>query len=293
MDKSNAVVIVPAQEWLAWWKTGHRVAWLSRGVRHAPPIPIEGLKTLDSCVHGNYDEGRWHGKNPQLPAEEFDASKMESYFCPKCDVMLPLEGVMWAMRSEVQQVGRPATVPVVVGSLGGIPIVHDLPRANAPLASGTQFDAALNGPGAAVLAAYDELRDLRESLNASADQTVTERVQELLDELKELRVRSTAGVRVKTGYENLWTILVKALEQAQTGKGTNRHGHTGATWDRQTINAIPMMLGSVAPQAYQICKKATEAVGLVHAGNLNQAEEDALGIIVYAASLVFMIGEMR
>jgi hypothetical protein len=62
---------------------------------------------------------------------------------------------------------------------------------------------------------------------------------------------------VKTGYESLAAVLAAALEQAQSGKGKERHA-SGQAFDQQPIMTIGDMVGP-GYQLGQAIKKLHES----------------------------------
>jgi hypothetical protein len=92
-------------------------------------------------------------------------------------------------------------------------------------------------------------------------------------------------VAAAPGYELLAAVLDEALEQAQGGKGRDRHGFSGDSFEDQTIVSINEILGSIHGQVYQICKKAIEATRLPP----ERARLDLLGAINYLAAAVIQI----
>lgn len=93
-------------------------------------------------------------------------------------------------------------------------------------------------------------------------------------------------LHVVPGYESLATVLVKALEQAQSGKGKARHQLGTTPFHRQPIVEIGRMVGPGGP-AQQVMKKTQEAMRLPP----EQAIAELLGAINYAAATILVIEE--
>lgn len=93
-----------------------------------------------------------------------------------------------------------------------------------------------------------------------------------------------------TPYASLAAILDAALAQASEGKGKERHAN-GKPFLEQPIMEIGRMVGP-GGHAYQIAKKAQEAVGMAARGEYAAAEAEMLGVIVYAAADVLLLREM-
>jgi hypothetical protein len=97
------------------------------------------------------------------------------------------------------------------------------------------------------------------------------------------------SVAVEDGYERLVEVLVDALDQAQNGKGRERHAVTQGvfrTFDRQPILEIGRMAGH-GYEVGQAMKKAHEACELPP----DRAVQELLGAIVYLAAAVMLLRE--
>lgn len=94
----------------------------------------------------------------------------------------------------------------------------------------------------------------------------------------------------RSGYEALARVLDEALEQAQSGKGHERHADAGQAWTDQPIFQIPEALGPRGPgfNAGQYAKKLDECWRLPP----DARRRELLGAVVYAASLV-LLGDER
>lgn len=91
----------------------------------------------------------------------------------------------------------------------------------------------------------------------------------------------TYEVRVLPGYECLFDVLVAALEQAQSGKGAERHANN-LPFDRQPMQSVADATGSIDGILFQMMKKARESSNMP----LDRAVRELLGSIVYAAGAV-------
>lgn len=98
-------------------------------------------------------------------------------------------------------------------------------------------------------------------------------------------------VQVKPGYVDLFTILHRALDQAQSGKGSDRHAN-GEAFNDQPIMTITRRhgLGFALGQAE---KKITEAHGMVRREELAAAEKEFLGAINYVAAAILRLHELE
>lgn len=94
---------------------------------------------------------------------------------------------------------------------------------------------------------------------------------------------------VVPGYEPLAAILQRALDQAQAGKGKERHANGRAFLD-QPIMTIGRMVG-VGYQTGQAMKKAQEAVGMLSRDQPDRAKAELLGAINYLAASILLIEE--
>lgn len=97
------------------------------------------------------------------------------------------------------------------------------------------------------------------------------------------------GKQVDPNYAILAEILEAAYEQAASGKGRERHAN-GKPWNRQPIAEIGRMVGP-GFNAGQAIKKLQEAIGMIGRGQVEAAEREILGAIVYSASVVMLLRE--
>jgi hypothetical protein len=88
------------------------------------------------------------------------------------------------------------------------------------------------------------------------------------------------------GYESLAAVLDQALEQAQSGKGRERHAAAGEAFaDQQIVQLGEWMAGSTVFAVGQACKKAIESTRLEPA----HARRELLGAINYLAAAAILI----
>lgn len=99
------------------------------------------------------------------------------------------------------------------------------------------------------------------------------------------KTTETGRLAALPGYEKLAKTLDCMLEQAQSGKGAERHAlPTGAaSFEDQKIHKIPELQGHIGGLVYQLCKKALEAEHMV---DPHQQAREGLGVGIYAAALV-------
>ena len=100
----------------------------------------------------------------------------------------------------------------------------------------------------------------------------------------------TVPVFVAEGYDSLFVILCRALHQAQSGKGKERHAN-GKPFDQQPIMAITDLVG-MGFQTGQAIKKTVEAHGMVNRNELDSAERELLGAINFLAAAVLRINNL-
>lgn len=93
---------------------------------------------------------------------------------------------------------------------------------------------------------------------------------------------------VRQGYERLADILQAALNQAQQGKGSERHQQGGTPFHHQPIVEIGIMVGPGGP-AQQVMKKTQEAMRLPH----ERAIAELLGAINYAAATIIVMERLH
>lgn len=100
----------------------------------------------------------------------------------------------------------------------------------------------------------------------------------------------TLATLASPGYRSLAEVLQMALDQAQSGKGAERHADDKA-FSSQPILEIARMLRGVDGHAFQIIKKAQEAARMASRGKHDAAVAEFLGVIVYASAAVIRIRE--
>lgn len=96
--------------------------------------------------------------------------------------------------------------------------------------------------------------------------------------------RTAARLVAVPGYELLAATLDAALEQAQAGKGRDRHS-CGEPFHDQQIVQLGEWMGSTAFAVGQVCKKSLESTRL----SPERARHELLGAINYAAAAVIQI----
>ncbi len=103
-----------------------------------------------------------------------------------------------------------------------------------------------------------------------------------------IRDDRTMPVFVREGYDSLFTVLCRALHQAQEGKGKERHAQPDTPFEDQPIIQIGRMVG-MGFQNGQAIKKMVEAQGMLKRGDFNAAEKEILGAINYLAAVAIEI----
>lgn len=91
------------------------------------------------------------------------------------------------------------------------------------------------------------------------------------------------------GYEVLVSVLEEALEQAQTGKGKERHA-AGEPFEQQEICQTTRAVGFGYPLG-QARKKAREAKRLFDENKADEAIAECLGAINYLAANIIVMRE--
>lgn len=99
------------------------------------------------------------------------------------------------------------------------------------------------------------------------------------------------------GYDTLADVLKLAYMQSAAGKGKERHSVGAAStkakpFDKQPIMEIGRMVGP-GYQAGQVQKKVQEAITMAGKGNVDAAQAEVLGAIVYAAALWQLLEESK
>lgn len=95
-------------------------------------------------------------------------------------------------------------------------------------------------------------------------------------------------VAVKEEYTSLFSVFQNALNQAQSGKGPERHTIPGQLtyYEDQQICVIPKMQGSVDGPIFQAIKKCLEIKNIT--GTCSQVRE-LLGAINYIAAAIIVL----
>lgn len=93
-------------------------------------------------------------------------------------------------------------------------------------------------------------------------------------------------IEVEKGYTSLAGVLVDALNQAQYGKGKERHQQGDTPFESQPILEIGRMVGVGSPMG-QVIKKTQEASRLPK----ERAIAELLGAINYAAAAILLLKE--
>lgn len=93
------------------------------------------------------------------------------------------------------------------------------------------------------------------------------------------------------GYENLRRVLEMAYDQSARGKGKERHAN-GKPFHKQPTAEHGRIVGPAGP-AFQVMKKAGEAVGMANRGERDKAVQEMLGAIVYCAFTVLLLLEQE
>lgn len=94
-------------------------------------------------------------------------------------------------------------------------------------------------------------------------------------------------MKIQTGYEPLAEVLQMALDQAQAGKGKDRHA-CDKPFLNQPMMTISRMTGTGGP-IYQACKKGQESMRLP----TDRAIDELLGAINYLAGAVLILKEQN
>lgn len=98
----------------------------------------------------------------------------------------------------------------------------------------------------------------------------------------------TPRLAAQPGYELLAQVLDDALDQAQSGKGRERHARPGQPFESQPIVRGNEELGTTHGAIAQVRKKALESLRLP----VDRAVAELLGVIVYAAAAIIVLRRM-
>ena len=98
-------------------------------------------------------------------------------------------------------------------------------------------------------------------------------------------------VIVKDGYDSLFRILCQALDQAQQGKGKERHA-VNEQFEQQEICLNTRAVGYGYPLG-QARKKVRESLRLLENQGVDAAQDELLGAINYIAAAYLVMGELK
>ena len=96
---------------------------------------------------------------------------------------------------------------------------------------------------------------------------------------------------IPSSHSDLHRVLMKAFEQSAKGKGQERHGN-GKSFMEQPIMEIGRMVG-MGYQTGQVMKKVQEATTMNERGQVQAAQAELLGAIVYCAAAYLFLEERR
>ena len=97
------------------------------------------------------------------------------------------------------------------------------------------------------------------------------------------------GFSVQPGYERLAGVLQDALDQAQAGKGKERHAGDGEAFHNQQIVQLCEWMGTNHGDVFQASKKAIESTRLPYP----RSRAELLGAINYLAAGVIVLDEIE
>lgn len=104
------------------------------------------------------------------------------------------------------------------------------------------------------------------------------------------RYDAVVGVFVREGYKPLLNTLCLALQQAQDGKGKERHAN-GLPFLEQPIMVIGNLVG-LGFHTGQAIKKTVEAHGMLNRGQHEAAHRELLGAINFLAAAALRIEQL-
>jgi len=178
--------------------------------------------------------------------------------------------------------------------------------AGAYVGSGRPVPAATVEQHAVIVGSYDvtvtgaELRGAHDTIANVAPQAcdvplnVTPQ-QAFVDNFTEYLLASAAQVfvppprlAVLPGYEKLAAVLDEALEQAQSGKGKERHA-SGEAFEDQPIVQINLLLGSSDGALFQMMKKFRESKRLP----ADRRRHERLGALIYMVAAILIEEELE
>lgn len=98
-------------------------------------------------------------------------------------------------------------------------------------------------------------------------------------------------MKVESGYESLAEMMQRALDQAQYGKGKERHAND-RPFTKQSLMNHTRAVGTGYPCG-QVMKKAEELHGMVQRGDYDNAIEECKGAAVYLLATAMYIEELK
>lgn len=96
---------------------------------------------------------------------------------------------------------------------------------------------------------------------------------------------------VVPGYEEVADVLQQALNQAQIGKGKERHAHDEPFTEQEIMEGARKC--GMGAMIYQVRKKSLESKRLTKMGEYEKALADLNGAIVYAAAAILRLREIQ
>ncbi|AEY69537.1 hypothetical protein AH2_00027 [Burkholderia phage vB_BceS_AH2] len=101
------------------------------------------------------------------------------------------------------------------------------------------------------------------------------------------KIAGTVQVRIVRGYTKLFDVLIEALNEAQDGKGSERHTLGGdVPFERQRMQTVSELIGSPDGMVFQAVKKITEGMALP---TLDRQVKELLGAINYLAGCIIYL----
>lgn len=91
-------------------------------------------------------------------------------------------------------------------------------------------------------------------------------------------------------YDSLCEVYLKAVHQAERGKGAERHA-SDEPWTQQQIFEIARRIGNVGPAAGPLFQAVKKIYELHRLPTKEAREREALGALNYLAAAFDMIGE--
>ena len=182
---------------------------------------------------------------------------------------------------------KPVTVEAVQFTESSLPQVRAMDKGGQIVETDTPGELRINTPEGQMTAYTGDwiIQGVKGELYPCRDDIF----QMTYEDPRERELPQAPPPRIEPGYERLASVFQAALDQAQRGKGKERHAND-LPFHEQRMQALSDALNSAKGMAYQACKKVTE--GVDHP-TYEQQERELLGAIVYIGGMIVWLQRRR